>query len=93
MKIYSFYLLGISVVVDHSNDEQVEALFDQIKTENNGRLDVLVNNAYAGVETIFTSMQKKLKFYDMDPSEQWDSIVDLKRTRLHFSTIERQGET
>jgi len=74
---------GISVVVDHSNDEQVEALFDQIKTENNGRLDVLVNNAYAGVETIFTSMQKKLKFYDMDPSEQWDKINGVG-LRNHF---------
>ena len=71
------------MVVDHSNDEQVEALFDQIKTENNGRLDVLVNNAYAGVETIFTSMQKKLKFYDMDPSEQWDKINGVG-LRNHF---------
>jgi len=74
---------GISVIVDHSNDEQVEALFNQIKEENNGRLDVLVNNAYAGVETIFTSMQKKLKFYDMNPSEQWDKINGVG-LRNHF---------
>merc|ERR1719507_2741059 len=35
---------------------------------------ISTSSAYAGVETIFTSMQKRLKFYDMDPSEQWDKI-------------------
>ena len=33
---------------------EVESLFSRIKSEQNGRLDVLVNNAYAGVNTIFT---------------------------------------
>lgn len=32
-----------------SNDEAVEALFKKVSDENNGKLDVLVNNAYAGV--------------------------------------------
>ena len=71
------------MIVDHSNDEQVEALFNRIKTENNGRLDILVNNAYAGVDTIFTSMKNKLKFYDMDPAEQWDTINGVG-LRNHF---------
>ncbi len=35
---------GIPVVCDHANDAQVTALFDQIRAEQ-GRLDVLVNNA------------------------------------------------
>lgn len=35
---------GISVVCDHSNDEDVARLFAQIKEEQ-GRLDLLVNNA------------------------------------------------
>ena len=42
----------IPVQVDHSNDKEVEALFKRIKTEQNGRLDLLVNNAYAGVHAI-----------------------------------------
>lgn len=37
---------GIAVRVDHGQDEQVEALFEQVRTEQ-GRLDILVNNACA----------------------------------------------
>ena len=36
---------GIAVACDHGNDEQVAALFDQVRREQN-RLDVLVNNAF-----------------------------------------------
>lgn len=39
--------LGIPVVCDHTDDAQVDALFDRISQEW-GRLDVLVNNAWAG---------------------------------------------
>ncbi len=35
---------GIPVICDHSDDEQVQALFEQVKTEC-GHLDILVNNA------------------------------------------------
>lgn len=35
---------GIAVHCDHAEDEQVKALFDQVKAEQ-GRLDILVNNA------------------------------------------------
>lgn len=38
--------LGIPVRVDHSDDQQVEALFDQVCREQE-RLDILVNNACA----------------------------------------------
>jgi NAD(P)-dependent dehydrogenase (short-subunit alcohol dehydrogenase family) len=37
---------GVAVQVDHANDEQVGALFDRIRREQ-GRLDILVNNAMA----------------------------------------------
>jgi NAD(P)-dependent dehydrogenase (short-subunit alcohol dehydrogenase family) len=36
---------GIAVQVDHAQDEQVAALFEQVKKEQ-GRLDLLVNNAF-----------------------------------------------
>ena len=40
----------IPVQCDHGNDEEVQKLFDQVNKEQNGRLDVLVNNAYSGVK-------------------------------------------
>ena len=36
---------GIAVACDHGNDEQVAALFGQVKRDH-GRLDILVNNAF-----------------------------------------------
>ncbi len=36
---------GIAVVCDHSNDEDVKHLFERVAAEQNGRLDILVNNA------------------------------------------------
>jgi NAD(P)-dependent dehydrogenase (short-subunit alcohol dehydrogenase family) len=36
---------GIAVQVDHGDDDQVAALFEQVKREQ-GRLDILVNNAF-----------------------------------------------
>jgi NAD(P)-dependent dehydrogenase (short-subunit alcohol dehydrogenase family) len=40
---------GIAVRCDHTDDAQVEALFDRIRREQ-GRLDLLVNNAWSGYE-------------------------------------------
>jgi|tagenome__1003787_1003787.scaffolds.fasta_scaffold20413518_2 NAD(P)-dependent dehydrogenase (short-subunit alcohol dehydrogenase family) len=40
---------GIAVRCDHTDDTQVEALFERIRSEH-GRLDVLVNNAWSGYE-------------------------------------------
>jgi len=40
---------GIAVRCDHTDDAQVEALFDRIRGEQ-GRLDLLVNNAWSGYE-------------------------------------------
>ena len=37
---------GIAIKVDHANDSEVAALFDQVQSEQ-GRLDILVNNAIA----------------------------------------------
>ncbi|MEO6092265.1 MAG: SDR family NAD(P)-dependent oxidoreductase [Novosphingobium sp.] len=37
---------GIAVQVDHADDEQARALFDQVRADH-GRLDILVNNAAA----------------------------------------------
>ena len=36
----------IPIVCDHSKDDDVEKLFRQIEQEQNGQLDILVNNVY-----------------------------------------------
>jgi dehydrogenase/reductase SDR family protein 1 len=40
---------GIAVICDHRDDAQVEKLFQHVKEEN-GQLDILVNNAWGGYE-------------------------------------------
>ena len=50
----------------------MEKLFAQIKKEQNGKLDLLVNNAYAGVNTIFSNIGKK--FWETEPVDTWDTI-------------------
>lgn len=41
------------VVCDSSQESEVKSLFEQVDREQHGRLDVLVNNAYAGVQVTF----------------------------------------
>ena len=64
--------VAVTVQMDHAVDADVEKLFERIKSEQNGKLDVLVNNAYAGVNTIFSNTGRK--FWDMDPVNTWDMI-------------------
>ena len=47
----------VPVQVDHEDDKQIFELFEQIKREQDGQLDILVNNAYKGVTVL------KLKLY------------------------------
>jgi NAD(P)-dependent dehydrogenase (short-subunit alcohol dehydrogenase family) len=41
--------IGIAVRCDHTDDAQVESLFQRIRSDH-GRLDLLVNNAWSGYE-------------------------------------------
>ena len=59
----------IAVPVDHSDDQQVKSLFEQIEREQNGQLDLLVNNAFGGVRSLISSNGKP--FWEADLS-LWD---------------------
>uniref|UniRef100_A0A7E4VIW8 NAD(P)-binding protein n=1 Tax=Panagrellus redivivus TaxID=6233 RepID=A0A7E4VIW8_PANRE len=63
---------GVRVFCDHSDPKSVEKLFAQIITENNGQLDILVNNAYASITYILENLETK--FYDLDPVEMYDNV-------------------
>lgn len=55
--------VGIPVRVDHTVPEQVEALFARISDEQDGRLDVLVNDVWGGDE--LTSWQTPFWEHDL----------------------------
>ncbi|TKR95694.1 hypothetical protein L596_009826 [Steinernema carpocapsae] len=44
--------IGIVAYCDHSDPEQVKKLFERIDKEQNGRLDILINNAFAAVAAL-----------------------------------------
>ena len=47
-------------------------MFERIKNEQHGQLDVLVNNAYAAVD--FMIQHERTPVFEMDPFESWDLI-------------------
>jgi dehydrogenase/reductase SDR family member 1 len=65
---------GIAVICDHRDDAQAEKLFQHVKEEN-GQLDILVNNAWGGYEKMregraFTYMKP---FWEQ-PFWRWDAM-------------------
>ena len=67
-----FNFNNVMLLVDHSIDEDVVRLFDTVMNEQKGQLDVLVNNAYAGVNAIMENMNKP--FWESNPFDMWDCI-------------------
>jgi NAD(P)-dependent dehydrogenase (short-subunit alcohol dehydrogenase family) len=63
---------GIAVACDHTDEEQVKALFERVLNER-GRLDLLVNNAWGGHETFDGVFQAP--FWER-PMVHWDAMFD-----------------
>lgn len=74
----------VPVICDSTKDKDIEDLFERIKREQNGRLDILVNNAYAGVQAIFQNMGNK--FWETDPTI-WDSINNTGLRGHYFFSV------
>jgi len=70
----------IPVQIDHNDDEQVRLLFERIKTEQNGQLDLLVNNVFSGVRAIANAYGQS--FWEYTPN-LWDSINNVG-LRSHY---------
>jgi len=62
---------GVAVRCDHTDDEQVDALFRRIHEEQ-GRLDLLVNNAWSGYEI---SPDSSLAFWEIE-WRHWDLMFN-----------------
>ncbi|MFO0174143.1 MAG: SDR family NAD(P)-dependent oxidoreductase, partial [Aphanizomenon sp.] len=60
----------IPIQVNHGDDQQICRLFERIEREQNGQLDILVNNVYGGVQAIGEAYGKT--FWELEPSF-WDA--------------------
>ncbi|KAI6193572.1 Dehydrogenase/reductase SDR family member 1-like [Aphelenchoides besseyi] len=62
----------VPVFCDHTNESNVKSLFEQIEREQNGQLDVLVNNAVANV--LYTVKNSGVPFHELkdDPAYTYD---------------------
>jgi NAD(P)-dependent dehydrogenase (short-subunit alcohol dehydrogenase family) len=67
---------GIAFHCDHTFEPAVAALFNRI-TEEHGRLDVLVNNAWSGYER-YTDVRFDARFWDQ-PMWRWDQYAESLR--------------
>ncbi|MGB0563238.1 MAG: SDR family NAD(P)-dependent oxidoreductase [Spirulinaceae cyanobacterium] len=70
----------IAVPTDHSQDDAVADLFAQIQTEQQGQLDILVNNVYGGVKAVRASQGQP--FWQADPG-LWDACNNVG-LRSHY---------
>nr|XP_060609210.1 dehydrogenase/reductase SDR family member 1 [Anolis sagrei ordinatus] len=61
----------VAAVCDSSREEEVAALFERVRAEQAGRLDVLVNNAFSGVTAIAGEMG--LPFWE-SATALWDQV-------------------
>ncbi len=84
---------GIAVACDHADEAQVKALFERVQREQ-GRLDLLVNNAWGGHEAFDGVFQAP--FWER-PMVQWDAMFDrgvrhhVLSSRLAAPMLVRQG--
>jgi NAD(P)-dependent dehydrogenase (short-subunit alcohol dehydrogenase family) len=77
---------GIPVRCDHSRDEEVAALFERVQREQ-GRIDLLVNNAWGGHESFDGVFEAP--FWD-HPLAHWDSMID-RGVRNHLLAARHAG--
>ena len=70
-----------AVACDHRDDDAVWAVFDQIADEH-GRLDVLVNNAFA-IPDELTAM---LPFWEV-PISNWDDMMDVGTRSAYVASV------
>jgi NAD(P)-dependent dehydrogenase (short-subunit alcohol dehydrogenase family) len=84
---------GIAVLCDHTSEQDVAALFRRVQQEQ-GRLDLLVNNAWGGHETFDGVFQAP--FWER-PMVHWESMFDhgvrnhLLASRLAAPLLVAQG--
>lgn len=72
---------AVAMACDHRDDDAVRAVFDQIAADH-GRLDVLVNNAFA-IPDELTAM---LPFWEV-PISNWDDMMDVGTRSAYVASV------
>jgi|KBSMisStandDraft_5_1062788.scaffolds.fasta_scaffold10060_6 dehydrogenase/reductase SDR family member 1 len=82
----------IPVVCDHTDDRQVQALFDRVLAEHD-RIDVLVNNVWGGYERMVENgaFTWSLPFWQQPPW-RWDAMFDAG-VRAHYVAASMAART
>ena len=62
--------VGIAVRADHTREADVHALFDQVRNEQNGRLDILVNDIWGGEKLV----EWEKTFWELDVKKGFELI-------------------
>ncbi|MGD1890578.1 MAG: SDR family NAD(P)-dependent oxidoreductase [Cyclobacteriaceae bacterium] len=71
---------GIAVVCNHENDDEVKTVFEQIE-QNEGRLDLLVNNAWGG----YNRLRNRKKYAGF----KWKNPFLSPFSLFHFQLLSR----
>lgn len=74
----------IPVQCDHTKDSDIEKLFSQVAKEQDGRLDLLVNNAFAAVKRLSECMGTS--FWEQ-PMTMWDDINNVGLRNHYLCTV------
>ncbi|WP_419918104.1 SDR family NAD(P)-dependent oxidoreductase [Candidatus Poriferisocius sp.] len=72
---------AVAVACDHRDDTAVKAVFDRIAADR-GRLDILVNNAFA----IPDEMTSGLPFWEV-PISNWDDIIEVGTRSAYVASV------
>src|SRR5699024_10088982 len=78
---------GIAVSCDHRDDDQIAALFARIAAEQNGRLDLLVNNVWAAPKGFGGFAEPFWK----RPLSDWDSLIGVGLRAHYVAAVHAAG--
>lgn len=70
--------IGIPVPVNHLEEAEVRALFERIEREQNGRMDILINDIWGGEQTPTWG----IPFWELDMAQGWTMVERAVRTHI-----------
>ncbi|MDG3010952.1 SDR family NAD(P)-dependent oxidoreductase [Rhodococcus sp. D2-41] len=76
---------GIAVQVDHRDDAQIQGLFARIAKEQDGRLDLLVNNVWAGPSDGYAGFSQP---FWKRPIDDWDQLIGIGLRAHYVASVE-----